>query len=321
MTNSAPSHIVLTIRHVQDKLPVREILLDDDGGTIGRAAANTVALPGDANVSLVHASLELIGSRWVLKDIGDLVPVMRNGRPLGFGQKCDIGDGDRFSIASFELQVSLNPSRIASLRANAVPVTPTERAMPSSSLPFSHAEPAPRFDSVPTAPASEAMRPADVPNPRATPLAQDSGAIPASELQRLHQDPFSQPVQTTNARNFVGNNERLLDGVLPSAEQSQGAALHNPMHFQANLDPLRHRSESIDSLFSLEAGQGVDPLADILGGNSSAPFAPVAGDEDPIMAVLNQQLGGSPGQLGSERHNGTDFGTALNLPKTGRSQD
>jgi len=304
MTILPPTHIALTIRHTQDKLPVREVLLDEEGGTLGRAPANTIALTGDANVSLVHATLELIGSRWVLKDIGDLVPVMRNGRPLGFGQRCDIGDGDEFSIASFDLRVSLDPARIASIASYS---TPAPQAAAVAELPATQ----PPVVQLPNAASFTPAQPV-------RPMPQNSTAFSASELQRLHQDPFAQSAQHNNARNFVGSDEHLLDGVLPEIQQSQASALANPLHREANLDPLRHRSESIDALFSLEAGQGIDPLADVLGGTNPAPFVATNSNEDPIMAVLNQQLGGTPNQAGSERPGSNDFGTSINLPKTGQ---
>lgn len=308
MTILPPTHIALTIRHAQDKLPVQEVRLDEEGGTIGRAPANTIALTGDANVSLVHATLELIGSRWVLKDIGDLVPVMRNGRPLGFGQRCDIGDGDEFSIASFDLRVSLDPARFASIASYS---TPAPQAKAVAELP---ASPSPMQPLVAQPPSASSVTPVQP----ARPMPQNSTAFSASELQRLHQDPFAQSAQHNNARNFVGSDEHLLDGVLPEIQQSQASALANPLHREANLDPLRHRSESIDTLFSLEAGQGIDPLADVLGGTNPAPFVATNSDEDPIMAVLNQQLGGTPSQAGSERPGSNDFGTSINLPKTGQ---
>jgi len=314
MTTPAAPCIALTVRHNQDKLPVREYLLDEEGGTLGRALANTVVLPGDANVALVHATLELIGARWVLKDIGDLVPVMHNGRPVGFGQRCDIGDGEEFSIASFQVKVSLDPKQIASIgtRLDTRIDAPTAQTLAAQSAPRL-TEPL-DLPSVATEPgiAAQATRPTPV---RPEPVGQTAQALAATKLQRLQQDPFGEPSQQASARNFIGNDVLQLAGVMPGMERSQAEALENPMHRQANLDPLRHRSESIDALFSLKPGQGLDPLADILGDAHASSSMSGHDENDSIMAVLNQQLGGSSTQSASQSHAGTELGTALPLPK------
>lgn len=304
MTLLPPTHIALTIRHSQDKLPVREVILDEEGGTLGRAPANTITLAGDANVSLVHATLELIGARWVLKDIGDLVPVMRSGRPLGFGQRCDVGDGDEFSIANFILRVSLDPARIASITALSTPAPLATAAGEILTVPPLPAQPVGSTSATPTRPIPPAPQP--------------SAALSERELQQLHLDPFAPSPRNTNARNFVGSEDHLLDGVLPEIQLSQSSALTNSLHRETNLDPLRHRSESIDALFSLEAGQGIDPLADVLSGADPADFVTTTRNEDPIMAVLNQQLGGTPNQAGSVRPGANDFESSINLPSAGK---
>ncbi|MBK9616680.1 MAG: FHA domain-containing protein [Uliginosibacterium sp.] len=307
MTILPPTHIALTIRHTQDKLPVREVLLDEEGGTLGRAPANTIALTGDANVSLVHATLELIGSRWVLKDIGDLVPVMRNGRPLGFGRRCDIGEGDEFSIASFNLRVSLDPARFASIASDS---TSGPQATALAGLP---ASPPPTLPPVALPQSASSFTPVQT----ARPMQPSSIAISASELQRLHQDPFAQSAQHNNARNFVGSDEHLLDGVLPKIQQNHASALANPLHREANLDPLRHRSESIDALFSLEAGQGIDPLADVLGALTPRLFSDKQ-RRRPHHGGAKPATRRRANQVGSARPGSNDFETSIKLPNTGQ---
>ncbi|MFC4161742.1 FHA domain-containing protein [Chitinimonas lacunae] len=93
----------------------------DDGGTIGRAPANHLMLQGFADISQVHASIERINGKWLVKDLGDLLPVLHNGRALGYGRRADLNDGDELRIGEAVLKVDLHATDHAASRSAAPP--------------------------------------------------------------------------------------------------------------------------------------------------------------------------------------------------------
>jgi pSer/pThr/pTyr-binding forkhead associated (FHA) protein len=74
--------------------------------TIGRAAANDVALPWDQEVSRVHAALERVGGEWTLVDDG----LSRNGSWVGGARvqgRRRLADGDVVRVGRTSLGVRL----------------------------------------------------------------------------------------------------------------------------------------------------------------------------------------------------------------------
>jgi len=103
--------------------------------TVGRDAACDVALPGDEEVSRLHAELERVGGHWVLADHG----LSRNGTFLNgerlHGEKA-LHDGDTVRVGGTLLafhapgEAPVKPTRPASGAPPAAEsLTPTQRAV------------------------------------------------------------------------------------------------------------------------------------------------------------------------------------------------
>ncbi len=79
----------------------RRIELDGDRVTIGQAADNDLALPFDRTVSRVHAVLERVASRWVIRDLGSRNGTFVNGDRI-FGERA-IRPGDEIRVGTVRL--------------------------------------------------------------------------------------------------------------------------------------------------------------------------------------------------------------------------
>ncbi|WP_157103407.1 FHA domain-containing protein, partial [Variovorax sp. WDL1] len=83
---------------------------DAQGGTIGRAPANTLVLDDpDRTVSRVHAQVLCREGQYFIVDRGSN-PMLCNGRPLGAGNEAALSQGMRLVIGGFELVVEAAPS-------------------------------------------------------------------------------------------------------------------------------------------------------------------------------------------------------------------
>lgn len=76
----------------------RRIELDRDRLTIGHAPENDVALPFDPTVSRVHAVLERVASRWVVRDLGSRNGTFVNGDRI-FGERA-VRPGDELRVGT-----------------------------------------------------------------------------------------------------------------------------------------------------------------------------------------------------------------------------
>ena len=85
----------------------RRIDLAGDRVSIGSAADNDVALPFDRTVSRVHAVLERVASRWVVRDLGSRNGTFVNGDRI-FGERA-IDAGDEIRVGTVRL-VARGPS-------------------------------------------------------------------------------------------------------------------------------------------------------------------------------------------------------------------
>jgi FHA domain-containing protein len=81
---------------------------DELGGNIGRAEDSSLVLPDPERfISRTHASVECRAGQYVILDRGKALPVAVNGRPLGNGHECPIGDGDEIVIGAYRMRVSV----------------------------------------------------------------------------------------------------------------------------------------------------------------------------------------------------------------------
>lgn len=80
---------------------------DELGGSIGRGEGNTLILPDpERRISRIHASITFQGGRYVLHDRGSATSVQVNGRVIGQGNECPIGEGDELIIGGYTLGVT-----------------------------------------------------------------------------------------------------------------------------------------------------------------------------------------------------------------------
>ena len=80
---------------------------DEMGGTIGRAAGNTLVLPDEnRHISRTQASISFRAGGYVLSDLGSATPTIVNGMTLGSGREAPVRPGDEIRIGDYVLQVS-----------------------------------------------------------------------------------------------------------------------------------------------------------------------------------------------------------------------
>jgi FHA domain-containing protein len=210
-----------------------------DGGTIGRAATNTLVLEDpDRTVSRVHAQVVCRDGRYFVIDRGSN-PMLCNGRALGAGNESPLAQGDRLVIGGFELAVQMVGRAVMPPAEHATPAT-AARAMPTEDDPFADllaglAPPA-------AAPAAHAGR--------ATPPAQAATApvpegLPDPFADLLAPPPSAQPL--------------LQSGPSSASPSSGGGGAFDD--FSDLAAPGGGKAPSIDSLFGTGGGLGGDPLA------------------------------------------------------------
>lgn len=84
---------------------------DEFGGNIGRAEDSSLVLPDPERfISRTHASVEYRAGQYFILDRGKALSVAVNGRPLGSGHECPIGDGDEIVIGTYRMRVSVSES-------------------------------------------------------------------------------------------------------------------------------------------------------------------------------------------------------------------
>lgn len=238
-----------------------------EGGSIGRAATNTLVLDDpERTVSRVHAQVICRADRWFIIDRGSN-PLLHNGHTLGAGNEAPLSHGDRLIIGGFELDVEV---------LDATPATASPTAPPMA-IPDDEpiAGPAPGKDDDPFADLLEGLAP---PTPPAS--APHSASPNASTALP---DPFATgiPAAGTAADPFAD----LLAppaSVGPSASPPAGGGLLDDL---ADLTPADQGVASIDSLFGTSSGLvGGDPLA--LSPLADPLHAPnTATDVDPLAAL------------------------------------
>ena len=102
--------------------------LDGARLTIGRHASNDVALDGDAEVSRVHAVVELVGPSWTVRDLGSRNGTRLNGDLIN-GDRL-LRSGDEILVGSTRLVFRLSEETAYNVTLGAEPppqLTPRER--------------------------------------------------------------------------------------------------------------------------------------------------------------------------------------------------
>ncbi|QDQ27500.1 FHA domain-containing protein [Chitinimonas arctica] len=302
---------------------------DEEGGTLGRAPANTLVLAGDANISQVHLAIESVNGNWVLKDLGDLLPVFHNGRPLGYGVRADLADGDQLRIGNFELKTELHALRPA--RSEPIPAPPQAVSQPPlfpPAVPLGDRPQASQPIRLDDDPFSFGDLPGPASKPVVAPVAQ-AVEIPPPPPAASVVDPFDfadlAPVAARPAQAVPVSTDPFADfakpvpnvPAQPPAAQSQHAT--DPFNF-ADLAPVRQdtaaplrealqrthhdpfQPSAADPFESLQAGNrnsatpaahndGGGSLGSLLGGGTSTASLHPVGQADSLDSLFGLQAG------------------------------
>ena len=231
------------------------------GGTIGRAASNTLVLDDpDRTVSRVHAQVLVRDGRYFIVDRGSN-PMHCDGRPLGSGNEAPLRGGERLVIGSFELKVEAMGGAGA---------TAIEKGAPSDADPFMPLPlPSPTGQGSADDPFSDLL--ADL-----EPAAAVGSAAPVGGRAQANRGTASDPVASfppdpfdtvTPAASSRGSASDPFADLLGSSGDGGAAASGSFDH--AAFDDFSDiggpsapsRSTDIDALFGLGGGLGGDPLA------------------------------------------------------------
>lgn len=222
-----------------------------DGGTIGRAASNTLVLDDpDRTVSRVHAQVLHRDGRYVLVDRGSN-PLACNGAPVGNGQEVELRGGDKLTIGSFELSVTLQAPAAAPALLPPEADGRTQIAAPGGAA------------DDPFADLLAGLAPAAAPASPAAAAPASAGAAPAAGVPDPFADPLGAPPSTSSSAAAVDPFADLLGAGSPAAGTS--AALpaddFSDLGLPAAANPTAHAAR-IDELFGgMDGGLGGDPLA------------------------------------------------------------
>ncbi|WP_293372462.1 FHA domain-containing protein, partial [Nevskia sp.] len=137
-----PQSLILQVsgRHAAQFGARARKVFEGRGGSIGRSEDCDWVLAA-SGVSRVHAMIRLLNGLYFIED-RSTNGMLLNGGPLGKGEPAMLGDGDRLTVDSFEIEV-----RLAEAGADTGPiaVAAPEPAPPSPAAP-SYAAPLPADD-------------------------------------------------------------------------------------------------------------------------------------------------------------------------------
>jgi FHA domain-containing protein len=248
------------------------------GGSVGRADTNTLALPDpERRISRRQADISVVGTGFVIKNVGSANPIIVCDQSLALGESAPLRHGDQVRIGGYLLVVTSDAGAgddrthvdsgaaladpFAALVSPAVAPKPTARppAFPPSSpfadlgSPVSAGNPFAELLGEPArAPAPFALAPPSSPVPNRLPDDFDPFATPATPA------PAAPPHASTS--NAGGAFEDLIPSAAPA---------------------------SIDAMFGLSPGGTRDPLADFLAG---APIAAVGERGSPTSSLSTDPL-------------------------------
>jgi len=115
---------------------------DAQGGSIGRADHNTMALPDpERHISRQQAQISAAGGGFVIKNVGSANPIIVRGQSLSQGESAPLRDGDQLRIGGYLLEVSddgATPGEGATVlrRGPITPVRPMPPAAPAAAPPL-----------------------------------------------------------------------------------------------------------------------------------------------------------------------------------------
>lgn len=286
---------------------------DANGGTIGRADHNTMALPDpERHISRLQAEIIGTGSGYTIKNVGAANPIIIGNRTLVQGESAPLSDRDQVRVGGYLLQVVVDSDD----DARGADITRGRAAIAAGETPALRSTAWVRD----TTPPGGASRPGAAPGigslaDVATPLSSDNpfadligGPPVAAPVQPT---PAAAPVPTAFARPAPGRpaGDTFADLMpapagIPRSSQALGAtppapAQRLPDDFDPFAAPPAPRADplpavaarggafddlipsaapsSLDDVYGLRPSAGTDPLANFMAGMPAAgPGAPAA---------------------------------------------
>jgi len=241
------------------------------GGSLGRADSNTLALPDpERRISRRQAEISAVGAGFVIKNVGSANPIIVRDQSLALGESAPLLHNDQVRIGGYLLEVSSDEGTGDDRTAiNADPALGDPFAAPRSGAPAPAVQASKAFASRPlTFPSSSPFGDLGAPmapgNPFAELLGNPPPAAPAPQFgasagaapTRLPDDfdPFAtapRPVPSPPPRAPTSSAGSAFEDLIPSAAPA-----------------------SIDSLFGLGQGNSGDPLAAFLADMPPPPASP-----------------------------------------------
>ncbi len=228
------------------------------GGSLGRADTNTLALPDpERRISRLQAEISVVGSGYVIKNVGAANPIIVRDESLTQGESAPLKHGDQLRIGGYLLEVAADDG-------------PDDRTTIEPAQAFSDPFASPQSPS-PSPRPSKAMKPSPSSAPAfppSSPFADLGGPIsaanPFAELLGDSTDPS--PRSSSSSRETSAAPSRLPDDFDPFATPSPSERAAHPPPISAargafdDLIPSAAPA-SIDSLFGLNSENTRDPLA------------------------------------------------------------
>jgi FHA domain-containing protein len=245
------------------------------GGSIGRADSNTLALPDpERRISRRQADVSLSTAGYVIKNVGSANPIIVREQSLAQGDSAPLRSGDQVRIGGYLLEVSSDGDDDR---------TAVDRAVDSVD-PFAAVVPGPQGiaarepSALPAASPFAGLGPAVSP---ANPFADLLGGA-RSGLASAVSAPASAPVASRLPDDF--------DPFAPPSPPAPAAAPQLPGSVGGAFDDLVPTTErgSIDALFGLTPSTSAsDPLAAFMAGTPVAAEAASAASSDPLAMFAN----------------------------------
>jgi FHA domain-containing protein len=114
-------------------------IFDANGGTIGRADHNTMALPDpERHISRLQAEIIGTGSHYLIKNVGAANPIVVGSRTLAQGESTTLADRDQVRVGGYLLQVEVDSDddpRGADITRGRAAIAATEPALRSNAWP------------------------------------------------------------------------------------------------------------------------------------------------------------------------------------------
>ncbi len=279
---------------------------DANGGTIGRADHNTMALPDpERHISRLQAEIVSTGSRYTIKNVGAANPIVVGARSLAQGESAPLSDRDQVRIGGYLLQVVVDPEddlrgaditrgRAAVAAGSALPApaadpwglggNPGSTTPPPRSTPQARGTPAPSVGGM-----ADFGQPLSSSNPFAdlmgSPAPAPAFGTPPLSSGNTFADLMPAPAgvragsSALGAGPAAGGRPFLPDDLDVFAAPARPAAAPPPPAPLGN-DPFgglipSAAPSSLDDAFGLKPAAGADPLAAFMAG---LPSTPAAGD-------------------------------------------